>query len=144
MVSDHWDEPPPPEAVTAFRFIQPCSPVTARSVPAGDAWIHEPKLDGYRLQVVKDGPTVRLCGRRRRLCWGFRGMPGKIFVNCRRDDAARSHRQALGGACRSSITHLRGAQRCGRLRWMGLLRTKASGDDQNYVREEIGTSRRHP
>jgi ATP-dependent DNA ligase len=27
--------------------------VTAKSVPAGDDWLHEPKLDGYRLQVAK-------------------------------------------------------------------------------------------
>ena len=46
-----------------FRFIQPCSPVTAKSVPAGVGWQHEPKLDGYRLQVHKDGPTVRLFSR---------------------------------------------------------------------------------
>jgi len=32
-------------------------------VPTGDDWLHEPKLDGYRLQVVKLGPTVRLYGR---------------------------------------------------------------------------------
>jgi len=28
------------------------------------SWVHEPKLDGYRLQVVKDGSTVRLYSRR--------------------------------------------------------------------------------
>jgi len=38
--------------------------VTAKCVPAGDGWIHEPKLDGYRLQVVKDAATVRLYSRR--------------------------------------------------------------------------------
>jgi len=27
-----------------FCFIQPCSPVTAKSVPAGDDWLHERKL----------------------------------------------------------------------------------------------------
>jgi bifunctional non-homologous end joining protein LigD len=31
---------------------------------AGDGWIHEPKLEGYRLKVVKDGPTVCLYSRR--------------------------------------------------------------------------------
>jgi len=46
--------------ITTIRFIQPCSRVTAKSMSAGDGWIHEPKLKGYRLQVVKDGPTVRL------------------------------------------------------------------------------------
>jgi ATP-dependent DNA ligase len=33
--------------------------VTAKSVPAGDDWLHEPKLDGNRLQVAKHGRTVR-------------------------------------------------------------------------------------
>jgi bifunctional non-homologous end joining protein LigD len=48
----------------SLRFIQPCSPVTAKSVPTGDAWLHEPKLDGYRLQVAKEGRRVRLYSRR--------------------------------------------------------------------------------
>jgi len=47
--------------VTAsLHFIQPCNPISAKQVPAGDGWLHEPKLDGYRLQVLKDGPAVRL------------------------------------------------------------------------------------
>jgi len=50
--------------ITTIRFIQPCSPVTTKNMSAGDGWIHEPKLEGYRLQVVKDGPTVRLYSRR--------------------------------------------------------------------------------
>jgi ATP-dependent DNA ligase len=48
----------------SVRFIQPCSPVTAQSVPAGDAWLYEPKLDSYRLQVLREGRTVRLFSRR--------------------------------------------------------------------------------
>jgi len=27
-----------PEAVSELRFIQPCSPVTAKAVPADDGW----------------------------------------------------------------------------------------------------------
>jgi bifunctional non-homologous end joining protein LigD len=51
--------------VSAFlRFIPPCSPVTAKNVPAGDGWLHEPKLDGYRLQVAKHGGVMRLYSRR--------------------------------------------------------------------------------
>ena len=29
-------------------------------MPHGAGWLHEPKLDGYRLQVVKEGRLVRL------------------------------------------------------------------------------------
>lgn len=32
--------------------------------PSGDAWLHEPKLDGYRLQIIKEGRQVRLYSRR--------------------------------------------------------------------------------
>jgi bifunctional non-homologous end joining protein LigD len=46
------------------RFIRPYSPVPTKVPPAGDAWLHEPKLDGYRLQIVKDGSDVRLYSRR--------------------------------------------------------------------------------
>jgi bifunctional non-homologous end joining protein LigD len=52
-------------------FIQPCSPIPASSVPTGDGWVHEPKLDGYRLQVAKDGAEVRLYSRRGQ-DWGKR------------------------------------------------------------------------
>jgi bifunctional non-homologous end joining protein LigD len=31
--------------------------------PTGDRWLHEPKLDGFRLQIVKDGNTVTLYSR---------------------------------------------------------------------------------
>ena len=39
-----------PEAFE-FRFIPPCRPIRARSVPAGDGWLHKVKLDGYRVQA---------------------------------------------------------------------------------------------
>jgi bifunctional non-homologous end joining protein LigD len=52
-----------PEAVTAFRFIQPCSPIPAKAVPTGDGWVHEIKFDGYRVQAHKVGSTVRLYSR---------------------------------------------------------------------------------
>ena len=42
------------------RFIPPCIPIKAKTVPVGDGWLHEPKLDGYRIQIVKDGRQVRL------------------------------------------------------------------------------------
>ena len=28
--------------------------------PKGDDWLHEPKWDGFRFQVIKDGSEVRL------------------------------------------------------------------------------------
>jgi bifunctional non-homologous end joining protein LigD len=42
------------------KFIHPCVPTTAKAIPRGDAWLHEPKLDGYRLQIIKDERGVRL------------------------------------------------------------------------------------
>jgi ATP-dependent DNA ligase len=46
-----------------LAFVRPCRPILAKRPPIGGAWLHEPKLDGYRLQVVKDGPDVRLYSR---------------------------------------------------------------------------------
>src|SRR5262245_47648249 len=40
------------------------SPVTAKSMPAGDDWLHEPKLDGYCVQIAKHGRVMRLYSRR--------------------------------------------------------------------------------
>lgn len=41
-------------------FIRPSLAVAAKSPPKGDAWVHEAKWDGYRIQVVKDAAGVRL------------------------------------------------------------------------------------
>src|SRR5262249_32947463 len=53
-----------PEAVTAFRFIPPCSPIRAKEVPAGDGWLHEVKFDGYRVQIHKVGSRVVIYSRK--------------------------------------------------------------------------------
>jgi ATP-dependent DNA ligase len=45
-------------------YIPPCIPTRAYKVPAGSDWVHEIKHDGYRLQVRRDGDTVRLFTRR--------------------------------------------------------------------------------
>jgi bifunctional non-homologous end joining protein LigD len=45
-------------------FIEPCIPTRAYKVPSGPGWVHEIKHDGYRLQVRRDGDTVRLFTRR--------------------------------------------------------------------------------
>jgi bifunctional non-homologous end joining protein LigD len=43
-----------------LKFVRPCIPAARKSVPHGAGWLHEPKLDGYRLQVVKEDRLVRL------------------------------------------------------------------------------------
>jgi bifunctional non-homologous end joining protein LigD len=48
----------------ATGFIPPCIPTLAYKVPSGPDWIHEVKHDGYRLQVRREGDTVRLFTRR--------------------------------------------------------------------------------
>jgi bifunctional non-homologous end joining protein LigD len=45
-------------------FIPPCIPIRAHRPPAGPDWVHEIKHDGYRLQVRREGPLVRLFTRR--------------------------------------------------------------------------------
>jgi len=47
----------------AFRFIQPCSPVRVKDVPAGNDWVREVKFDGYRVQAHKMGSRVVVYGR---------------------------------------------------------------------------------
>jgi len=42
--------------VTAFRFIQPCSPIRAKA----ERWLHEVKFDDYRAQVHKAGSRCHL------------------------------------------------------------------------------------
>jgi bifunctional non-homologous end joining protein LigD len=45
-------------------YVPPCIPTRAYKVPAGTGWVHEIKHDGYRLQVRREGETVRLFTRR--------------------------------------------------------------------------------
>ncbi len=46
-----------------LEFIEPQIPTLADDVPAGDAWIHEVKYDGYRGQIIIDGGDVRIFTR---------------------------------------------------------------------------------
>lgn len=46
------------------RFIEPCLPKSAPRVPTGTEWVHDIKLDGYRMQVVKEGTGVGIYTRR--------------------------------------------------------------------------------
>jgi ATP-dependent DNA ligase len=43
---------------TTHRFIQPCRPIPAKAIPAGDGWLHDAKFDGYRAQLHKVGSDV--------------------------------------------------------------------------------------
>jgi bifunctional non-homologous end joining protein LigD len=45
-------------------FVEPCLPSPAPKPPAGDGWIHEIKLDGFRLLARRDAAGVRLLTRR--------------------------------------------------------------------------------
>src|SRR5205085_4248434 len=44
-------------------FIEPCLPTLAKEPPAGPAWVHEVKFDGYRLQVHKERKDVALLSK---------------------------------------------------------------------------------
>ena len=46
-----------------LTFTRPLSPSAAFRPPKGDDWLHEPKWDGFRLQVIKDGAGVRIYSR---------------------------------------------------------------------------------
>jgi ATP dependent DNA ligase domain len=43
--------------------FEPCIPTRGTTVPAGPAWLHEIKHDGYRLIFQRDGKRVRLFTR---------------------------------------------------------------------------------
>jgi ATP-dependent DNA ligase len=44
-------------------FIEPCVPSPADRPPSGPGWIHEVKLDGFRMMVRRDPAGVRLITR---------------------------------------------------------------------------------
>jgi len=44
-------------------FIRPCIPVAARAVPTGKRLIAQPKIDGWRCLLVKNGREVRFYSR---------------------------------------------------------------------------------
>ena len=46
--------------MSRLAFIRPLVPSSAACPPKGDDWLHEPKWDGVRFQVIKDGSDVRL------------------------------------------------------------------------------------
>jgi ATP-dependent DNA ligase len=49
--------------LTPSRFIEPCLPSPADRPPSGAGWIHEIKLDGFRLMARRGAAGVRLVTR---------------------------------------------------------------------------------
>src|SRR6266566_5236845 len=46
-------------AMRVSAFIEPCLPSPADCPPSGSGWIHEIKLDGFRMMVRRDPAGVR-------------------------------------------------------------------------------------
>lgn len=73
---------------TVPAFVEPCIPKLAKSLPAGPGWLHEPKLDGWRIQVVKAGDHVALftrgghdcASRLPRMVEAFRAIPANSCI----------------------------------------------------------------
>lgn len=71
-----------------FKFIEPCHPQRATTVPTGDDWQHEIKFDVFRVQIHKSECDVVLFSRNGRhfgkrypqLAGAFRGLPGKSAI----------------------------------------------------------------
>jgi hypothetical protein len=68
-------------------FIQPCLPSPAPNPPAGGGWIHEIKLDGFRMLARRDAADVRLLTRRG-IDWTARYFSGTYWVEFRTADGA--------------------------------------------------------
>jgi bifunctional non-homologous end joining protein LigD len=44
-------------------FVPPCEPIQRDRPPRGDAWLHEVKFDGYRMQIHKAGRKITIFTR---------------------------------------------------------------------------------
>ncbi|HTF86962.1 MAG TPA: DNA ligase D [Planctomycetota bacterium] len=54
---------PKKASVERPAFIPPQLATLAEAAPSGEGWVHEAKLDGYRLELIQDQGTVRLYTR---------------------------------------------------------------------------------
>ena len=50
-------------ACVRLSFFRPLSSSASVRPPQGEDWLHEPKWDGFRFQIIKDGSDVRLYSR---------------------------------------------------------------------------------
>ena len=46
-----------------LRFVIPMAAQPVKVLPEGKAWLYEPKLDGYRALLLKDGRQIRILSR---------------------------------------------------------------------------------
>jgi ATP-dependent DNA ligase len=71
-----------------LSFIRPLAPSASVRPPKGEDWIHEPKWDGFRAQIIKDGAGVRIYSRRgtsytdrlRHMVEAFAKLPAKSAI----------------------------------------------------------------
>ena len=74
--------------MSRLAFVRPLSPSAAVRPPKGDDWLHEPKWDGFRFQIVKDGSVVRFYSRHGakytdrlpRMAEAFAKLPTKLAI----------------------------------------------------------------
>src|SRR5918912_4591986 len=66
-VACSWDTQPPyypaPVALPLKPPLKPQLAKSAKELPEGDAWRYEPKWDGFRTIVFRDGDDVQLQSR---------------------------------------------------------------------------------
>jgi bifunctional non-homologous end joining protein LigD len=46
-----------------LTFIRPSPPPPPSARPRATGWLHQPKWDGFRFQLIKDGSDVRLSSK---------------------------------------------------------------------------------
>lgn len=71
-----------------MEFIAPQLATLVDEVPAGDAWVHEQKFDGYRIEAVREKSGVRLYTRKGNdwtdtfptLAEAIEKLPAKTFI----------------------------------------------------------------
>ena len=76
-----------------LNFIRPLSPSAAFRPPKGDDWLHEPKWDGFRFQVIKDNAGVRF----------YSPMALNIAIGCRAWSPSCPHDRQFSMASLSPI-----------------------------------------
>src|SRR5258707_12240937 len=74
-----------------LAFIEPCRPARALKPPTGSEWLHEIKLDGWRVEAVKEGKRVGLFTPRG-VDWTGRFGPVREAIQ-----GLRAHCQSLDG-----------------------------------------------